>query len=51
MNINEAIKNYPNCLYYNKQWHLLAITGDIDSIVNIGTDFARSEMMEYAITC
>ena len=51
MNIDEAINEYPNCLYYNKQWHVLAQNGDINSIVNIGTDFARCEMMDYAITC
>ena len=51
MNIDEAINEYPNCLYYNKQWHVLAQNGDIDSIVNIGTDFARCEMMDYAVTC
>lgn len=51
MDIDEAINEYPNCLYYNKQWHMLAQNGDIDSIVNIGTDFARCEMMDYAVTC
>ena len=24
MNINEVINDYPNCLYYNEQWHKLA---------------------------
>ena len=51
MSIQEALANYHNSLYYNKGWHRLAIDGDIDSIVNIGTDFARSEMMEYAVAC
>lgn len=51
MTIDEAINEYPNCLYYNKQWHMLAQNGDIDSIVNIGTDFFRCEMMDYAVTC
>ena len=51
MNIQEALANYHNSLYYNKEWHRLAFDGDIDSIVNIGTDFARSEMMDYAVTC
>lgn len=51
MSIQEALSNYHNSLYYNKEWHRLAIDGDVDSIVNIGTDFARSEMMEYAVAC
>jgi len=51
MSINEVINDYPNCLYYNEQWHKLAQKGDTDSIVNIGTDFARSEMMQQAVTC
>lgn len=51
MNINEVINDYPNCPYYNEQWHKLAQKGDADSIVNMGTDFARSEMMEYAVAC
>ena len=51
MNINEVINDYPNCLYYNEQWHKLAHKGDTDSIVNIGTDFARCEMMQQAVTC
>ncbi len=51
MSIQEALANYHNSLYYNKEWHRLAIDGDIDSIVNIGTDFARSEMMDYAVAC
>lgn len=51
MSIQEALANYHNSLYYNQEWHRLAIKGDIDSIVNIGTDFARSEMMDYAVAC
>ena len=51
MSIQEALSNYHNSLYYNNQWHKLAIDGDVDSIINIGTDFARSEMMEYAVAC
>lgn len=51
MSINEVINDYPNCLYYNEQWHKLAQNGDVDSIVNIGTDFARCEMMQQAVTC
>lgn len=51
MSIQEALSNYHNSLFYNEEWHKLAIEGDIDCIVNIGTDFARSEMMEYAVTC
>jgi TPR repeat protein len=51
MSIQEALANYHNSLYYNQEWHRLAIKGDIDIIVNIGTDFARSEMMEYAVAC
>ena len=51
MNISEVINDYPNCPYYNEQWHKLAQKGDADSIVNMGTDFARSEMMEYAVAC
>ena len=35
----------------NDQWYRLAQNNDIDSIVNIGADFARSEMVEYAVTC
>lgn len=51
MSIQEALINYPKSLFYNKQRHMLAQDGDIDSIVNIGTDFARSEMIDYAVTC
>ena len=51
MSIQEALSNYHNSLYYNGEWHRLAIEGDIDSIVNVGTDFARSEMMDYAVAC
>lgn len=51
MNIDEVIKDYPNCLHYNIQWHKLAQKGDIESIVNIGTDFARCDMMQHAVTC
>ena len=51
MSIQEVLVNYHNSLYYNQEWHRLAIKGDIDSIVNIGTDFARSEMMDYAVAC
>ena len=51
MSIQEALSNYHNSLYYNKEWHKKAIDGDVDTIVNIGTDFARSEMMEYAVAC
>ena len=51
MSIQEALSNYHNSLFYNEEWHRLAIEGDIDSIVNIGTDFARYEMMEYAVAC
>ena len=51
MSIQEALSNYHNSLYYNQEWYRLAIKGDIDSIVNIGTDFARSEMMDYAVAC
>ena len=51
MSIQEALSNYHNSLFYNEEWHRLAIEGDIDCIVNIGTDFARSEMMEYAVAC
>lgn len=51
MSINEVINVYPNCLYYNEQWHKLAQKGDTNSIVNIGTDFARCEMMLHAVTC
>lgn len=51
MSIQEALSNYHNIMYYNKEWHRRAIDGDVDSIVNIGTDFARSEMMEYAVAC
>ena len=51
MSIQEALVNYHNSLYYNNEWHRLAIKGDIDSIVNVGTDFARSEMMDYAVAC
>ena len=49
MSIQEALANYHNSLYYNQEWHRLAIKGDIDSIVNIGKDFARSETMDYAV--
>ena len=41
MSINEILNDYPNCRYFNEQWHMLAQKGDTDSIVNIGTDFAR----------
>lgn len=51
MSIQEALSNYHNSLFYNEEWHRLAIEGDIDCIVNIGTDFAHSEMMEYAVAC
>lgn len=51
MSIQEALLNYHNSLFYNEEWYRLAIDGDIESIVNIGTDFARSDMMEYAIIC
>ena len=51
MSIQEVLVNYHNSLYYNQEWHRLAIKGDIDSIVNIGTDFARSEMIDYAVAC
>ncbi len=51
MSIQEALSNYHNSLYYNEEWHKLAMDGDVDSIVNIGTDFARSEMMEHAVAC
>lgn len=51
MSIQEALSNYHNSLYYNEEWHRLAIDGDVASIVNIGTDFSRSEMMEYAVAC
>ena len=51
MSIQEALSNYHNSLYYNEEWHRLAIKGDIESIVNIGTDFARSEMKEHAVAC
>lgn len=51
MSIQEALSNYHNSLFYNEEWHRLAIEGDIDCIVNIGTDFARSEMMDYAVAC
>lgn len=51
MSIEDVLNEYHNSLYYNEQWLKLALNGDVDSIVNIGTDFARSEMIEYAITC
>jgi len=51
MNINEVLKEYPNCYYYNKQRHELAKKGNVDSIADIGTDFARSEMFECAVSC
>ena len=51
MSVQEALTNYPNSLFYNKQRHMMAQDGDIDSIVNIGTYFAHSEMMEYAVAC
>lgn len=51
MSLQEALSNYHNSLYYNEEWHRLAIDGDVDSIVNIGTDFARSDMMDYAVAC
>lgn len=51
MSIQEALSNYQNSLYYNEEWHKLAMDGDVDSIVNIGADFARSEMMEHAVAC
>lgn len=51
MNLDNALNEYPNCLYYNKRWHILAQNGDIDCIVNIGSDFARCEMMDYAVAC
>ena len=51
MSIEEVLKEYTNCLFYNEQWHKLAQNNDIDSIVNIGADFARSKMIDYAITC
>ncbi len=51
MLIDEILNNYPHCQYYNEQWYLLAMKNDIESIVNIGTDFARAEMPEYAVAC
>lgn len=51
MNIDKALSEYTNCLKYNKQWHVLAQNGDIDSFVNIGADFASCEMFDYAVTC
>lgn len=51
MSLQEVLSYYHNKLYYNKQWHILAQEGDIDSIVNIGADFARSQMMDYAVAC
>lgn len=51
MSIEDVLKEYTNCMFYNDQWYRLAQNNDIDSIVNIGVDFERSEMMEYAIAC
>lgn len=51
MSLNDLLEEYTNSPFYNKEWHELALKGDIDSIVNIGTDYTRSEMMDYAITC
>ena len=51
MSLEDALLNYHNSPYYNKQLHVLAQDGDVDSIVNIGTDFARSGMMDYAVAC
>ena len=42
MSIQESLSNYHNSLYFR-----LAIDGDVDRFVNMGTDFARSKMMEY----
>ena len=51
MSIQEVLSNYHNSLYYNEEWQKLAMNGDVNSIVNIGTDFARSEMAECAVAC
>lgn len=52
MNINELLKIYKNeCPFFDMTRFFNAKNGDILSIVDIGTDFAKARMFEYAVTC
>ena len=52
MNINDLLEIYENeCPYYNNARYEEAKCGDLISIINVGTDFARSEMFKHAVDC
>lgn len=52
MNINELLEIYKNkCPYYDNARYEEAKCGDLISLINIGTDFAKSEMFEKAVAC
>jgi TPR repeat protein len=52
MNINELLEIYKNkCPYYDNTRFEEAKRGDYISIINVGTDFARSKMFEKAVVC
>lgn len=51
MTLNELLKEYRECLFYDSNRYMRAKNGDNIELTNIGCDFARCEMFEQAIAC